>query len=223
VFDVSLEIYAANPDGSGTTPLTSAGSPALVGQSATWQPIPGPGGGEPPPPPPGAPAFTDADGDGVAPPFDCRDDDPQIFPGATDTPRDRIDQDCSGRDARFLLLDRRVEAFLTTFPAAGYTRFTSMTVLPVRKGDRLRLTCKGARSCPLRKKSIRVRRSKRKLSLMRHVRGAKLRRGAVVQLRVTRRGTIGRVTTWKIRAPKTATITRACLRPGQKKPSRCRS
>lgn len=184
-----------------------------------------------PPPTPGdstvpsgtpPPTFLDADGDGLAPPFDCNDADPQIFRGAPDTPRDGIDQDCSGRDARFRLLDRRVEAFLTTIPSEGYTTFTSMKVLPVRAGDRLRLTCKGP-GCPLRRKRIKVEKRKSGLSLLRHVRGAKLRRGAVVQLRVTRPGTIGRVTKWKIRAPKGVKITRQCLRPGAKKPGRCRS
>ena len=40
----------------------------------------------------------------------------------------------------------------------------------------------------------------------------------VVRLRVTRRGTIGRVNTWTIRAPK---LVRRCVQPGTKKLSRC--
>jgi hypothetical protein len=118
------------------------------------------------------------------------------------------------------VLARSIEAFTATYPRGRYTKFTTMKVKPVRRGDRLRLTCKGP-GCEKRKKVIKVRRNKRKLSLLRHLKGAKLRKGAVVQLRITRPATIGRVGIWKIRAPKIPKITRACLQPGAKKPSRC--
>jgi hypothetical protein len=173
-----------------------------------------------PPPPPPPPPNLDADGDGVQRPTDCNDANPKIRPGAKDVPGDKIDQDCNGRDARYPLLRRTIEAFSATYRLERYTRFTSMTVKPVRRGDRLRLTCKGA-GCEMRKKTIRVRKNARKLSLLRHLKKAKLRKGAVVQLRVTRPETVGRVGTWKIRAPKIPTSTPKCLRPGAKKPSRC--
>lgn len=47
----------------------------------------------------------DADADGVRRPFDCNDADPAIRPGGTDTPDDRIDQDCTGTDESNLDLD----------------------------------------------------------------------------------------------------------------------
>ena len=152
--------------------------------------------------------------------MDCNDADPKIRPGAPDKPGDKIDQDCNGRDAPYPLLRRTIEAFSATYPVDRYTKFTAMTVKPARRGDRLRLTCKGP-GCELRKKTIKVRKSARKLSLLRRLKGSKLRKGAVVQLRITRPGTVGRVATWRIRAPKTPNMTRSCLQPGAKKPSRC--
>jgi hypothetical protein len=214
-FDRASELWATNPDGSGTVQLTTAGSTELVASNPNWQPIVAP---PPPLPPPSAP--SDVDHDGVAAPLDCNDNDPKIRPGAKDVPGDKIDQDCNGRDASFPLLRRTIEAFSATYPLGRYTTFTSMTVKPVRPGDRLRLTCKGP-GCEMSKKTIKVRKKARKLSLLRHLKGAKLRKGAVVELRITHAGTIGRVGKWQIRAPKTPKSTRACLRPGAKKPSRC--
>ncbi|MBN1527793.1 MAG: PD40 domain-containing protein [Thermoleophilaceae bacterium] len=210
LFDLAAQIYVANANGTGTVQLTSAGSSSLIAQAPTWQPVPRVSG----------PGVVDRDGDGVPASSDCNDGDPGIRPGAEDKPGDRIDQDCSGRDARWPLLKRKVGAALSTSRTGGYTLVASLVVKPVRKGDVLRLTCRG-RGCRRRAVTVRVKKSRSSLSLLRYVRGARLRKKAIVQLRVTRRGALGRVTTWKIRAPKRPLVSRACLVPGKKKPSRC--
>ena len=66
-----------------------------------------------------------------------------------------------------------------------------------------------------------MKRSGRKLSLLKSLRGAQLRKGAQVRLRITRPGAIGRVHTWTIRAPKAPKLVRRCLPPGSAKPARC--
>jgi hypothetical protein len=42
-----------------------------------------------------------------------------------------------------------------------------------------------------------------------------------VQLLVSHRATVGRATTWKIRAPKSPRVIRSCLPPGKSKLTRC--
>jgi hypothetical protein len=152
-------------------------------------------------------------------PTDCDDGNPGIRPGIADRPGDGIDQDCFDGDAPFPLLGRTIVGFSSTYPS-GYTRFTTLTVRPARAGDRIRLTCKG-RGCPLARKTVRVRKDAKRLSLLRHIGRARLRKGAVLRLRVTRPETVGRVHTWRIRAPKPPKLVRRCVRPGEKKPTAC--
>ncbi len=169
-------------------------------------------------PAPTPPGPVDADGDGVAPPADCNDANPNVRPGAEDTPRDKVDQDCNGRDARYRPVKRKVR-FKQRTSASG-TVFTLLAVAPVKKGDRVKLTCKG-RGCPLRAKTTKVKRNKRSLSLVRSLKGAQLGKGAVLEVRVTRRGAVGVAKRWKIRAPKKPALTSKCLPPGKSKPATC--
>jgi hypothetical protein len=214
LFDLNSEIYSANPDGSSVTQLTTAGTSGLIARAPTWQPLVQPGGGTAPP------GVGDHDGDGVAAPLDCNDADRTVHPGAKDKRDDGIDQDCSGRDARSPLLRRTVKALLRTNRGGGYTTFASIAVKPVRRGDTLRITCSG-RGCPLERRTIHIKKNRRSLSLLNHLRRAKLRNGAVVQLRVMHKATTGRVITWKIRAPRAVSVTRECLTPGKTKPTGC--
>ena len=172
------------------------------------------------PPPAGPPPPNlDADGDGVQTPSDCNDANPAIRPGATDVPGDGVDQDCSGADAKFSVIARSIAGLWATF-AGPYTKFTALTVKPARAGDTVKLTCKGP-GCRKKGKTVRVKKNKPKLSMLKYLKGAHLRKGAVVRLRVTRPATIGRVNTWTIRAPKAPKLVRRCVRPGAKKLSRC--
>ena len=200
-------IAAADYDGDARTDLavSNSGSDSVTVLLNTTPAPPGPGP-------------VDADGDGVSPPADCNDTNPNVRPGARDKPRDKIDQDCNGRDARYRPVSRKVR-FKQRTSASG-TVFTLVEVAPVKRGDRVKLTCKG-RGCPLRAKTTKVKKSKKSLSLTRRLKGAKLRKGAVLEVRVTRRGAVGLAKHWKVRAPKQPALTSKCLPPGKTKPVTC--
>ncbi len=86
--------YAEVPEGDGSsgetgTPDDDTGTGGGAGTDGTE------GGDEGTDDPP-----VDTDGDGVPDAEDCRPEDPDIYPGATEIPYDGIDQDCVGGDLR---------------------------------------------------------------------------------------------------------------------------
>ena len=100
--------------------------------------------------------------------------------------------------------------------------FTALTVKPVAQGrpDQADLQ-QQASGCPLKSKKVRVKKRAGRASLLKYLDNAKLRKGVVVQLRVTHEGTVGRVSTWRMRGSKPPKSVARCVAPGKKKLSRC--
>lgn len=163
----------------------------------------------------------DADHDGVSPPTDCRDDRPDIHPGAVDVPQDGIDQDCKGGDAPFPLLRSTIVGSLITFPSSGYSRFTTLRISRAVKGSVIEVACRG-KGCP-NDKSVRtrVRESRTSLSVLGKLARAKLRKGAVLEVKIRATAATGRVARWQISGTKAPKRKDACLAPGAKKAGLC--
>jgi hypothetical protein len=173
---------------------------------------------DPPLPAPPPPPDLDRDDDGALVPLDCRDDDPNIRPGIRDIPQDRIDQDCSGADADYPLLRRKLR-YAYDVTRTGAIVFTRLQVAPARAGDVVTLSCKG-RWCPFKTRKVRVRKNRSSLSLLRQVKRGRLRTRATFIVRITRAGTIGQYTRLKVVKRDLKPRSR-CLRPGVAKPVRC--
>jgi hypothetical protein len=172
----------------------------------------------PPPPPPPPPPDLDGDDDGALIPLDCQDNDPNIRPGIFDVPQDHIDQDCSGADADYPLLNRRLRyAFDVT--RSGAIKFTRLQVVPARAGDTVTLTCKG-KGCKFKMRKVRVGKNRATFSLLPKVKRVRLRRNATFVVRVTRAGAIGQYTRLRVRKHDLKALSR-CVRPGVSKPVRC--
>ncbi len=211
----ATEIATADFNADGKTDLAvanQASNSVSVLINSTPDPIP------PPPPPPPPPPDLDADDDGANVPLDCRDDDPNIRPGLRDIPKDGIDQDCSGADADYPLLRRKLR-YAYDVTAGGAIVFTRMLVTPARTGDVVTLSCNG-RKCPFKTRRVRVRRNRSTLSLLRQVKRVRLRPKATFVVRITRTGTIGSYTRLKVVKSDLKPSSR-CLRPGVARPVRC--
>jgi hypothetical protein len=165
-------------------------------------------------------AAADADRDGVTVPTDCVDTDAAIRPGAADTPGDRVDQDCDGRDAPYATV---AAALSYQWKYKGSQAWPLRFVLKsVARTSTVTVRCTGPkRACPFKAKTIKG--TGKDLDLRKLVFGAKrLRAGAVVTLEVTAPNTIAKVTTFKVRKGKAPTGgTFSCRAPGAAKPTKC--
>lgn len=159
----------------------------------------------------------DADGDGVSVPADCDDANPAIRPGAVDKPGDKIDQDCSGKDAAYPELTATTN--FTYIFRRTYTIVTSVVISRLRGGETATIRCTGRR-CPFTSKRFKLKKGKRTFG-RKLLRQRRLPVGTKLSVRVTKRATIGTSTVLTVRRGKAPRISRACLRPGATKPSKC--
>lgn len=163
----------------------------------------------------------DRDDDGYPRPQDCRDDHASINPGAREVPGNTVDEDCVDGPGDYPVLDSRV-----TFAYAskrGGTVFTTLAVKKARAGSTIVVKCKGRRCPKLKRPRVTVTRDAAQLSIRRVLRGAALRPGLVLEIRISRPGMYGVSRTFTVRrnqAPKTRD---GCLMPGSGKRARCPS
>jgi hypothetical protein len=177
----------------------------------------------------------DDDLDGSPAPVDCDDHSPAIRPGAGDTPGDGIDQDCSGADAPApprtpvsgLPPTGRVTVTQITAPVRNRwlvdrraTKVTALSVSGAPAGARVTVTCAG-KGCPFAKRSRQVPRNG-KAGFTAALQGRALRPGAVLEIRITAAGAIGKLVRYTVRKGKLPKALTLCLAPGAARPAaRC--
>jgi hypothetical protein len=166
----------------------------------------------------GADAVPDSDADGFPRGIDCDDANPRAHPGARERRGNRADEDCNGRAEPYALVTNGVpNAWLTQ---GSITRNLKLGVRDVRKGMKIELRCRGG-GCPFARKSRNVARRKRLLDLHPLLGSAGLRPGAVLELRIKRRGAIGKVVRYSVRSGAVPQSRVLCLRPGAKRAREC--
>ena len=163
----------------------------------------------------------DADGDDWDddPGPDCDPGNPRIHPRARDKPGNRVDENCDGRDAKFPRVNSEV-APLYLAVGGRTVGFAQFGILPARRGDRVRVECRG-RGCPYSARTYRIRRSGPQAVVGKEFRSRILKPGARVTVKIMRRGHIGRALRFTIHAGRgKPRIQKRCLAPGTTGPSR---
>ena len=218
-FERDSEIFSVQPDGGGLTPLTAAGTTALIATNPDWQPIP-------PPPPSFGPAGR---GDDAG----QRRRGPRRDPAAR-----RLQRPRSGHPTRRAGQARRqdrpgLQRPRCPLPAAPARDRGVHGDLPGRL-HHLHVADRQAR--PARRPAQADVHGPGLPGAHQADQGAQEAAPAVTarapagrQAASGRRraaagdpaGHVGRAATWKIRAPKTPKVSRACMRPGASRPTRC--
>ncbi|HEV7494140.1 virginiamycin B lyase family protein [Baekduia sp.] len=170
----------------------------------------------PPEPPPIVESPIDTDHDDYADAIDCNDHDATVHPGATDRPGDRIDQDCSGSPATYTRFSPSTEAGWST--NQRWTQFTKLTIGATPAEATVTLTCRG-KGCRFRRAVRHLKAATMHTNLLSRLKHARLRHGAVLELRLAHPGEITTIIRWTIGPPPKRTT--GCLAPGARKTTPC--
>jgi hypothetical protein len=177
------------------------------------------------------PIPVDADQDGTVATFDCDDADPARNPAATDVPADGIDQNCDGFDEQKPYVSATVS--LATRRTSKGRRVRSLSVLDLRKGDRVVATCKAPKpktkskrfvrsACAFKTKTKTARLSNRPVSFTKDFRNRVLPAATQIQVRVTGADRVGKIWMYRINSRTSPRESRRCLTKGNSaKPTVC--
>jgi hypothetical protein len=116
----------------------------------------------------------------------------------------------------------RPEVATTVVFGRNFTRFAKLNLGGVAAGSTITVTCspKKKHGCPFSSKALAVT-SAKTIGLASLLKNAKLRRNAILVVRVTRPGYVGSVVTFTMRNRRSPLRTTQCLAPGATKPGAC--
>jgi len=168
----------------------------------------------------GLATLVDADHDGYPDALDCDDHAANVHPGALEVPGNAIDENCDGIKAPFPQVI--ANATLATLFADRYTRLKTLKVSDLEPGDSVTVSCTGHGCKRKMRSTTAVKKKTRTLDLSRTIRGAHLKKGATIEVRVSHPGFIARIIRFTIKRYHDVPVrTALCQAPDARKPTRC--
>jgi hypothetical protein len=153
----------------------------------------------------------DRDRDGETRPADCNDANPAIRHGAGDIPGNALDEDCSGSPAPFPRVESTVRASWRFSPF----RISKLAIVRAVPGSRVEIRCRGG-GCPFKRETITIRRAAGEQSILgRKLKRARLKRKAILEVRITMNGHVGFMRRLTVKtASRDPELAEFCLPPG---------
>jgi hypothetical protein len=160
----------------------------------------------------------DRDGDGFQRPEDCDDDRASVNPGAKEIRGNKRDEDCDGRSESWRRQRASVRSEWSVYRDGAEA--TQLGVSRLLAPARVKVRCKGP-GCRRKSARFKASRSARPLDIRSALGGARLRSGAVVTVRITKREHLTRIVRFEVRALKVPRGRTSCAAPGKKKERKC--
>ena len=154
----------------------------------------------------------DPDRDGFPLDQDCDDTTARIRPGGVEVFGNDEDEDCNGRREPFPVFEPRVRMSSLVFRKPSYTEVTGLLLSALGDGDRIVVRCKG-KGCPIKSRRPKPPKGGGDLAYGKRFKGARLKPGARVVVRITRADGVGAKSTFKMRAAKPPKRKLRCFTP----------
>ena len=159
----------------------------------------------------------DRDRDGFLAGFDCDDGNAAIHPGAREKLGNKVDEDCDKLADPFAAFPTTV---LLSTRLTSLTEIVGLVLVDLDGRERVRITCKG-KGCTRKTRRARAGKRAESLILDRLVRGQRLRPGAKLAVRITRRDGVRKTVTFTARSGRSPKQRTRCVAPAGGRVARC--
>jgi hypothetical protein len=160
----------------------------------------------------------DRDGDGFQRPEDCDDARASVNPGAREVRGNKRDEDCDGRNESWRKQRASVRSEWSVYRDGAEA--TQLGVSRLLAPARVEVRCKGP-GCARKRVRFKATRSARPLSIRSALGGARLRPGAVVTVRITKREHLTKSVRFAVKPLKVPRGKTTCTAPGKQKARSC--
>ncbi len=159
----------------------------------------------------------DRDRDGFLAGFDCDDGNAAIHPGAREKLGNKVDEDCDELADPYAAFPTTV---LLSARITGVTELVGLVLVDLDGRERVRITCKG-KGCERKTRRARAGKRAESLILDRLVRGQRLRPGAKLAVRITRRDGVRKTVSFTARSGRSPKQRTRCAAPAGGRVARC--